>query len=609
LLIAVLILIGCGGAGGASRGVGGPSAGTAEFTVVWPPPSDAKLIPMASTAVKLDVMQGANRVATAVAVKAPGGAPTTVKLESLPVGNLTVNAEAYPQASFDGDLPTVSGVPQAKGTAPMTTEAGKTAKITLTMASTVVRLAISPSPAQVQIGVDKRITLVATAYDAEDRVVLRLPEAQNQWSIADPAIAGVNSRIGTLEGFREGTTTVTVQDSENGKSATATLRVVKEATVDRVAVTPTTSNLESGGSATLTAKAFDTGNTDLGFGPERFTWTTSLPGVASVDATGKVTAGEVTEETSVTITATEPTSGKAATATVVVRPAREATGRIFYFSRTSIKSLKPDGTDHRVDEEYEGTKLPETISPDGTKLAYTVYDGNADTRWIEVWISNLDGSQPQRLHRFEWNPSTESFGLTPHSFAISRDNRRVAFIASDPVRRERLMVVSADGEPPREKFATDVSGGAIQAPVDLSPDGRRVSFRGFKGAQATIVSVGVWDTGSNQTQLIGEDVLNARFHPDGQRFLVTKRSPVDPLTDSYVAIMDANGTIGPEIVRGGFYGFDVDGDGKRIVYSRLDPGGFQFHMYVAKLDGSGETKIKSPPEDNLPETILVWSKP
>jgi|GEM_PF-3032322 len=604
LLLVLLTMTGCGGGGVATTRGTPHGTGTAEFTVVWPPPSDAKLIPMASTAVKLDVMQGSTRVGGAVAVKAPGGAPTTVKVENLPVGSLTVNAEAYPEANFDGDVPTVSGTPQAKGTAPLVTEAGKTAKTTLTMASTIVRLAISPNPAQVRIGVGNRITLVSTGYDAEDRVVLRLPEAQSQWAVADPQIAGINSRLAVVEGFQEGTTTVTVTDTENGKTATATLRVVKEALVDRVELSPPSANLEAGASVTLVAKAFDASDTDLGYAPDRFTWTSSLPAIASVDASGKVTGSEVQQETSVTVTATEPTSGKTASSTVVVKPKREGAGRIFFFppQLSAICSVRPDGTDLQEHMRYADTDFPQTVSPDGSKIVFTRFDDSAENLdVVEVWICNLDRSAPQRLRRWEVRQGDPEISLG--NFAVSPDNRRVAFRygAGDV---SGIMVLSTVGDPPVFKDRQEMPDTMI-APGELqwSPDGRRLTFSTvFQPSNDP--SVAVWNTVSGDVRKVGRGVYKGTFLPDGERFHVVVKE--DSFVRVFIVEMGPDGTVGPHIVRGGLNGHDVDRDKRQIVYTSLDNGSV-YNTYVANIDGSNPRQIL----DSTPGSpqIILWSKP
>lgn len=145
LLTVLLLSFGCGGAGGGNDAPSPATRGAAAtFTIVWPDPS--RLVPIASKAVQIDVLQNGKKVATKVGVRGLSTEATVIRFDNIPAGKLTFEATALPSVNLSGSEPAASGVPQANGSAPLTTEVGKTARVSLTMASTIVRLAVFPNP-------------------------------------------------------------------------------------------------------------------------------------------------------------------------------------------------------------------------------------------------------------------------------------------------------------------------------------------------------------------------------------------------------------------------------------------------------------------------------
>lgn len=307
-----LLNAGCGGAGQEDASPAGDSRmASARFSIVWPEAS--KLIPIASKAVQVDVMQGSTKVASKVAVRGAAGSTTVLDLENLPAGNLTFVASALPNVSTTGTT-TASGVPQAVGSAPLKTEAGKTAKIAITMASTIVRLAIFPNPWKLE-KLKPSVPARATAYDAQNRVVLTDANRQFTWSSSDTNVLSVSPNSGAVTAREKGVATLTVRDNESGKTATGQVEVVDGLPVDRVVVTPPTANLAPKETLTVIAAALNAEGEDLKYTPDKFAWTSSDPTKATVSATGVVTG--VTNGVA-TIEVKEKVTGKSGTCVVTV---------------------------------------------------------------------------------------------------------------------------------------------------------------------------------------------------------------------------------------------------------------------------------------------------
>ena len=153
---------------------------------------------------------------------------------------------------------------------------------------------------------------------AQNSIVLSLtknPVNANEtltWTSADPTIATVDAN-GKVTGIKAGYSTVIyVKSSRTGMTATCVVSVTSSSTA-ATSITLNTTNLalELNGFATITATMMPSNATDT------ITWISSNPMVATVDATGKVTAVAMGQAI---ITATT-TSGKTAQCIVSVSAA------------------------------------------------------------------------------------------------------------------------------------------------------------------------------------------------------------------------------------------------------------------------------------------------
>ena len=181
----------------------------------------------------------------------------------------------------------VTAVKAGEATITVTTEdGGKTATCKVTVKPNLVS-EITLAALAIYVGESKAITATVKPDDATNKALT--------WKSSDETVATVDA-TGKVTGKKIGTatSTATAQDG-SGVSGSCTVTVLS--TVKKVTVTPANLILGQNKSYTLTATVDAQPGTDTGV-----TWTSSDETVATVDATGKVTATDKTG--TVTITAT-----------------------------------------------------------------------------------------------------------------------------------------------------------------------------------------------------------------------------------------------------------------------------------------------------------------
>lgn len=187
------------------------------------------------------------------------------------------------------------------GSATITAEAsnGKTATCTVTVKGIPVDgITLSESALTLTEGENATLTATVTPANASDKTVT--------WTSSDTAVATVDAN-GKVTAVAPGTATITAKAGE--KTATCTV-TVKAKIIDVTGITldKTTATLTVGDNLTLTATVAPANATD-----KTVTWTSSDAAVATVDATGKVTAVKAG-----TATITAKAGEKTATCTVTV---------------------------------------------------------------------------------------------------------------------------------------------------------------------------------------------------------------------------------------------------------------------------------------------------
>ena len=162
------------------------------------------------------------------------------------------------------------------------TSGGKTAKATVTVtADTVVRVAVTPSPATVMV--DGKVAFNVKGYDKYDNEV---PGLSFTWSVT--AGGGTIDSTGNFTaGTKTGTFASTVLAKTGALEGRATVEVKPGATA-KVVVDPATATLTKGQTQDFSAKGYDKhGNEKAGL---TFTWWADSK-AGTIDQTGRLTAG------------------------------------------------------------------------------------------------------------------------------------------------------------------------------------------------------------------------------------------------------------------------------------------------------------------------------
>lgn len=183
------------------------------------------------------------------------------------------------------------------------TAEGRSGSATVTVQAQVASVAVTPATATLLVGGTQQFT--ATPQDAAGSPLTGRAIA---WSSSNTLIAAV-SATGVVTALASGT--VTISAASEGRTGTAAVTILVP--VASVTVTPATASLLAGGTQQLSASARDASGSVLTGRP--VTWSSSAPGVATVSATGLVTAVSVG---AATITAT--VEGQTGTAAITVTP-------------------------------------------------------------------------------------------------------------------------------------------------------------------------------------------------------------------------------------------------------------------------------------------------
>ena len=196
----------------------------------------------------------------------------------------------------------VTAVKAGEATITVTTEdGGKTATCKVTVKPNLVS-EITLAALAIYVGESKAITATVKPDDATNKELT--------WKSSDETVATVDA-TGKVTGKKIGTATITAT-AQDGSGVSGSCTVTVLSTVKKVTVEPATLTLGQNKSYTLTATVDAQPGTDTGV-----TWTSSDTTIATVDATGKVTATDKTG--TVTITATSKADpAKKGTCTVKV---------------------------------------------------------------------------------------------------------------------------------------------------------------------------------------------------------------------------------------------------------------------------------------------------
>lgn len=252
-----------------------------------------------------------------------------------------------------------------------------------------------------------------------------------------------------------------------------------------------------------------------------------------------------------------------------------AAGRIAYssggFSSHEIKTMNPDGSDVRQLTNLGKDCYAPAWSPDGTRIAFTVYKKNAP-RWAEICVMDADGGN------LTWLTDNDSYDSEP---SWSPDGTKILFFSERENPKGELYLMNADGsDVVRLTKNTYRESGAC-----FSPDGTKIAFSAelpapfFTYSYRSIYIMNADGGGVERLTNNRFHVMQPTWSPDGTRIACcTWSDPNDKtgnglllLVEGGIRVMDANG----ENQRRVYGTFSSDSsptwspDGKLIAFERM----------------------------------------
>ena len=262
--------------------------------------------------------------------------------EAFDANGQTVAGAGFSWATSEATIATVDATglvtAMASGSATITATSGSASgSATVTVAQEVSAVTVTPAEASFA-ALGDTVRLAAEAFDANGRAVAG---AEFSWTSSAAPVATV-SESGLVTAVANGSATITA--TSGSASGSATVTVAQE--VSAVTVKPATASLVAlGDTVRLSAEAFDANGRAVG-GAE-FTWESSDSAVATVDASGRVTA---MASGSATITATSGSASGSATVSVAqevsavtVTPAEASFAALGDTVRLSAEALDANG--------------------------------------------------------------------------------------------------------------------------------------------------------------------------------------------------------------------------------------------------------------------------
>lgn len=210
------VLSGCGGGSSTSLLTG---TGRATLVIEWPDLTASRLVPVAANSIVVRFSLSGTTVSSQTVTRPSSGNTSTVEFASLPPGTLTVTATAYPTT-------TGSGVAQAEASTTATILADQNVTVSVTMASTISSLSITPSGPALTVGATTPLAM--SALNSSGSVVLTSSSTVT-WSSSATSVATVDAS-GLVTGISVGTALIMVTESESGKSASVTVSVTAAVT-------------------------------------------------------------------------------------------------------------------------------------------------------------------------------------------------------------------------------------------------------------------------------------------------------------------------------------------------------------------------------------------
>jgi uncharacterized protein YjdB len=184
-----------------------------------------------------------------------------------------------------------------------TTDPTKNPALVVTLAA-VTGVTVTPSTATVAVGATSNLTATVAPANAVNKTV--------NWTSSNTGVATVNASSGVVTGVSAGSADITATTADGGFTSTCTVTVPSSSvSVTGVTVSPSSASVNVGATTNLTATIAPSDATN-----PNVAWSSSAPGVATVNASTGVVTG--VSAGSATITATTADGGKTSFSTITV---------------------------------------------------------------------------------------------------------------------------------------------------------------------------------------------------------------------------------------------------------------------------------------------------
>ena len=171
-----------------------------------------------------------------------------------------------------------------------------------------------------------------------------------------------------------------------------------------------------------------------------------------------------------------------------------------------------------------------TISPDGTRIAYT--QGDSESYTFQVVTSRLDGTDRRELTKKRTSPRDISPVWSP-------DGSRIALVSE-----RDIVTMNPDGSDVQTVLECEVGSPCASGPPPVwSPDGQHIVFRGGYGGEYGGHLFIMKTDGTGLTHLMeGLPVGQPAWSPDGRHIAFSKTEEVDGNNSTKLYTVNADGS-------------------------------------------------------------------